>query len=133
MELKIKTLTLIAFLVTNSVFISSAKGQIGTTYDEGQVTELTYLKVEYGHFDEYIKWLNATWKPYMQSLKEAELIVDYKVFSMRPKSLDEPNIMFMITYQNMASLDRAAEEEAIAMKMVGTVEELDDARAKRNG
>lgn len=126
-----KKITLIAFALSlASIF--HLKAQIGTTYDEGHVTQLTYLKVEYGHFDEYVKWLNSTWKPYMQALKKAELIVDYKVFSMRPKSLDEPNVMFMITYKNMAGLDRAAEEEALAMKMIGSVEEQDEARTKRN-
>jgi len=126
-----KKITLITF-VLSIVSVLHLKAQVGTTYDEGQVTELTYLKVEYGHFDDYVKWLNSTWKPYMQSLKKAELIVDYKVFSMRPKSLDEPNVMFMIIYKNMAELDRTAEREALAMKMIGSVKEQDEARAKRN-
>jgi len=32
----------------------------------------------------------------------------------------------------MAELDRTAEREALAMKMIGSVKEQDEARAKRN-
>jgi len=113
-------------------FISNAKAQVGKTYDDGQVTEITYIKVEYGMFDDYVKWLNSTWKPLREAMKKAGLIVDYKVFSMRPKSPDEPNVMFMITYKNMAGLDKAAEEEAIAEKMIGSADVQDQARVERN-
>jgi len=115
-----------------SAFISSAKAQVGKTYDEGQVTEITYIKVEYGRFDDYVKWLSSTWKPTMEAMKKAGLIVDYKVFSMTPKSPDEPNVMFMRTYKNMAGLDKAAEEEAVAEKMIGSAKEQDQARVERN-
>lgn len=127
-----KKITLIAFMLTISAFIFSAKAQVGKTYDEGQVTEITYIKVEYGRFDDYVKWLNSTWKPLREAMKKAGLIVDYKVFSMRPKSPDEPNVMFMITYKNMAGLDKAAEEEAMAEKMIGMAEVQDQARVERN-
>ena len=30
---------------------------------EGPVTEVDYIAVECGHFEEYIDWLNSTWKP----------------------------------------------------------------------
>ena len=103
-----------------SVFASSVKAQVGQTYEEGQVTAVTYLKIEYGRFDDYVKWLTSTWKPTMEAKKKAGLIVDYKVFSARPKSPDEPNVMLMLTYKNMAGLDRAAEEEAVADKVIGS-------------
>jgi hypothetical protein len=43
--------------------ISNAKAQVGKTYEEGQVTEVSYLKIEYGRFDDYVKWLTSIWKP----------------------------------------------------------------------
>lgn len=47
---------IIRFLLLLSVFVLSlpANAQLGTTYNEGPVTQLTYLKIEYGHFDEYV-------------------------------------------------------------------------------
>ena len=115
-----------------SVFVSSAKAQVGQTYNEGQVTAVTYLKIEYGRLDDYVKWLTSTWKPTMEAKKKAELIVDYKVFSARPKSPDEPNVILMITYKNMAGLDRAAEEEAVADKVIGSADVQNKARIERS-
>jgi len=51
---------------------------------------VTYIQVEYGHFEEYIDWLNSTWKPTMEAYKKAGLIIDYKVFRLTPKSPDQP-------------------------------------------
>jgi hypothetical protein len=33
----------------------------------------------------------------LEAEKKAGLIVDYKVFLARPKSLNEPNVIFMLT------------------------------------
>jgi hypothetical protein len=60
--------------------ISDAKAQVGKTYEEGQVTAVSYLKIEYGRFDDYVTWLTSIWKPTMEADKKAGLIVDYKVF-----------------------------------------------------
>ena len=69
----------IQFLLFASALALSlpAIAQLGTTYNEGPVTEVTYLKIEYGHFDEYVEWLNSTWKPLNEAKKKAGLIVDY--------------------------------------------------------
>ena len=92
---------------------------------------ITYIKIEYGRFNDYSKWLTSTWKPTMEAKKKAGLIVDYKVFSVRPKSPDEPNVLLMLTYKNMAGLDKAAEEEAVAEKIIGSAEVQDRARVER--
>ena len=46
---------------------------------------MDYVQVEYGHFEEYIDWLNSTWKPTMEATKKAGLIIDYKVFQAYSK------------------------------------------------
>src|SRR6266436_5933917 len=101
-------------------------------YSEGPVTEVAYIQVEYGHFEEYIDWLNSTWKPTMEATKKAGLIIDYKIFTATPKSPDQPNIIRMITYKNMAALDKGVEEEAVAKKVIGSTEVQNKARVARN-
>src|SRR5258708_20092715 len=49
-------------------------------YTEGPVTLVTCLAVEYGHFEEYIDWLNSTWKPTMEATNKPGIIIDYMVF-----------------------------------------------------
>src|SRR6202050_4561545 len=91
-------------------------------YTEGPVTDLSYLRVEYGRYEEYIDWLNSTWKPTMEATKKAGLIIDYKVFRATPKSPDQPNIILWITYKNMAAFDKGVELEDVAKKVICSTE-----------
>ena len=111
----------------------NASAQDERHYAEGPVTEVSYLKIEYGHFEEYIDWLNSTWKPTMEATKKAGLIIDYKVFSATPKSPDQPNIILWITFKNAAAaLDKGVELEEVAKKVIGSTEVQNKARVGRN-
>src|SRR5712671_4833596 len=89
-----------------------ALAQNDRQYTDGPVTEVDYIQVEYGHFPEYIAWLNSTWKPTMEAMKKAGLIIDYKVFQASPKSPDQPNIFLYLTFKNAAAaLDKGVELE----------------------
>jgi hypothetical protein len=101
-------------------------------YAEGLVTEVNYLQIEYGRFEDYIDWLNSTWRPTMEAMKKAGLIIAYKVFRATPRSPDQPNIIFMITYENMAALDKGIELEAVAKKVIGSTKVQNKARVARN-
>jgi hypothetical protein len=127
-----KKTVLVLLCVAASSLPCSASAQVGRTFKEGPVTAVTYLKIDYGRFDDYVEWLTATWKPTMEAKKKAGLILDYKVFSARSKSPGEPNVLFMITYPNMAGLDRGAEEEAVSEKVIGSAEVQNKARVGRS-
>ena len=102
-------------------------------YTEGPVIEEDYIEVEYGHFEEYIDWLNSTWKPTMEAMKTAGLIVDYKVFRATPKSPGQPNIILWIAFKDgQAALDKGAELEDVAKKVIGSTEFQNKARVFRN-
>jgi hypothetical protein len=101
-------------------------------YTEGPVTEVAYIRVDYGSFETYVDWLNSTWKPTMEATKKAGLIIDYKVFRANPKSPDQPNIFLWITYKNMAALDKGVELEDVAKKVIGSTEFQNKARTGRN-
>ncbi len=111
----------------------SARAEDVRKYTDGPVTEVDYIHVEYGHFEEYIDWLNATWKPTMEAFKKAGLIIDYKVFRLTPKSAGEPNISLWITFKNgAAALDKGVELEEVAKKVIGSTELQNKARVGRN-
>ena len=111
----------------------NARAQDERQYTDGPVTEVDYLRVEYGHFEEYIDWLNSTWKPTMEAMKKAGLIIDYKVFSATPKSPDQPNIYLWIIYKNAAAaLDKGVELEAVAKKVICSTECQNKARVARS-
>jgi hypothetical protein len=114
-----------------SLLSLDARAQDVRAYTEGPVTKVNYLKIEYGHFEEYIDWLNSTWKPTMEATKKAGIIIDYKVFTATPKSPDQPNVILWITYKNMAALDRGVEEEEVAKKVICNTECQNKARVAR--
>ena len=69
----------------------------------------------------------------MEATKKAGLIIDYKVFGLTPKSLDQPNIILWITYKNAAAaLDKGVELEDVAKKVIGSTEFQNKARVGRN-
>ena len=128
-------------LLKASIFIASfaaslsanARAQDVREYVEGPVTEEDYIDVQYGHTDEYVDWLHSTWKPTMEALKKAGLVIDYKVFRATPKSPGQPNFILWITFRNgAAALDKGAEIEDVAKKVIGSTELQNKARAFRN-
>jgi hypothetical protein len=128
----IKTVVLSMCLAASS-FPLHAHAQDVRQYSDGPVTEVNYIQVEYGHFEEYIDWLNTTWKPTMEATKKAGLIIDYKVFQLTPKSPDQPNIVLWITFKNgAAALDKGVELEDVAKKVIGSTEVQNKARVGRN-
>jgi hypothetical protein len=137
-EKMIKIIILSTCLAASSLSLNAraqdvnARAQDERAYTDGPVTEVDYIGVEYGHFEEYIDWLNSTWKPTMEAMKKAGLIIDYKVFRAAPKSPDQPNIFLWITYKNMAALDKGVELEAVAKKVIGSTEVQNKARVSRN-
>ena len=128
----IKTIILSMCLAASSLSLN-ARAQEERQYTDGPVTEVDYIHVEYGHFEEYIEWVNSTWKPTMEAMKKAGLIIDYKVFSATPKSPDQPNIYLWITFKNAAAaLDKGVELEDVAKKVIGSTEAQNKARVFRN-
>src|SRR5271163_370939 len=128
----IRTIILSMCLAASSLSLD-ARAQDERQYTEGPVTLVQEIAVEYGHFEEYIDWLNSTWKPTMEATKKAGLIIDYKVFSATPQSPDHPSIILMITYKNAAAaLDKDVEQEEVAKKVIGSTEVQNKARVARN-
>jgi hypothetical protein len=128
----IKTIILSMCLAASSLS-PNAHTQDVRQYSEGPVTEVDYIQVEYGHFEEYIDWLNSTWKPTMEAMKKAGLIIDYKVVRATPKTPDQPNVFLMITFKDgAAALDKGVELEEVAKKVIGSTEVQNKARVGRN-
>ena len=115
----------------------NARAQDERAYSHGPVTEVDYIHVEYGHFDEYMAWVTSTWVPTMEAAKKAGLIIGYKVFQASPKSPDQPNVYLEITFKNMAAYagdigDQADAFEAVTEKVICNSACQDQARVHRN-
>jgi hypothetical protein len=114
----------------------NARAEQERGYAYGPVTQVGYNHVEYGHFEEYMAWVTSTWMPTMEAAKKAGLIIDYKVFRSSPKSPDQPNLIYQITFKDMATYagdigDAADAFEAVANKVICSSACQDQARVKR--
>ena len=70
---------------------------------DGPVTDVDYIHVEYGHFENTSHWVNSTWKPTMEATKKAGLIIEYKVFRPLQNHRISPMCISEITFKNMAA------------------------------
>jgi len=100
-------------------------------YTPGHVTQLSYLKIKPGRFDDYMRYLGGVYRKQMEAYQKAGLVVDYKVLTLTPRSPKEPDIILSVTYPNMAALDRNQEFDAIGQQVAGTFAEQNKGFADR--
>jgi hypothetical protein len=91
-------------------------------FTEGQVVQVSAIRTEYGKFDDYMKFLDTTWKATQEAAKKAGYITGYKVITVEPRGENDPDIYLVIYFKNWAALDGAtAKGDAIAEKVEGSV------------
>jgi hypothetical protein len=101
-------------------------------YSEGPVVNVARIRTVDGKFDEYMKWVDTTWKREQDASKKAGYIVSYQVLSIEPRGPDDADLLLMITYKNWAALDGAlAKEDDIAKEFEGSVAAASQAQADR--
>ena len=129
----ILSMCLAACTISLNASAQDASAQDVRQYSEGPVVEEDLIEVEYGHFEEYVDWLNTVWKPTLEAMKQAGLVIDYKVYRATPNSPGQPNVILWIVFKNgAAALDTGVEIENVAKKVIGSTEFQNKARVFRN-
>lgn len=104
----------------------------GRAYKEGPVTDITYIKIKPGQFDNYMKWLDATFKPENEALMKAKIIIGYKVYGNEARDPHDADLILSVTYANMAAMDNLSERtDAITEKFEGNLDKQNQAFADR--
>jgi hypothetical protein len=90
-------------------------------FTEGQVVNVAAIRTEYGKFDDYMKFLDTTWKSSQEAAKKAGYITGYKVITVEARGENDPDIYLVVYYKNWAALDGAtAKGDAIAKEVQGS-------------
>jgi hypothetical protein len=101
-------------------------------YDRGPVWDVAAIQVKPGHFDDYMRFLDTTWKAEQESLKARGLVLDYKVLSVFDARDNEPDLFLMVEWKNMGAFDTPLEEQdAMTRKLFGSVTQAMAAGAAR--
>jgi hypothetical protein len=115
------------------VFSASAlAADNGRAYKEGPVTDLTFIKIKPGQFDNYMKWLDTVFKPENEALMKAKVITGYKIYGSEAHNPQEADLVLAITYANMAAMDNLNEKtDAISEKFEGDLAKQNQGFADR--
>jgi len=101
-------------------------------YSEGAVVNMSRIRTADGKLDEYMKWIDTSWKQYQELGIKAGDVISYQVLLVEPRSPDDPDIILIVTYKNWASLDGSiAKNDAIAKQVEGSVSASNQSMADR--
>ena len=116
--MKIRYIAMLAATALSMGATSPLLADDSKSYTEGPVSEVTSIRVKPGMFDAYMKWLDTTGKQLREDEKKAGIILDYAVYSVTPRSPQDPNVYLTITYKNMAALDGLEDRVEPFMKKI---------------
>ena len=101
-------------------------------YTEGNVHFVTKIRTEPGKFEDYMKYLDTTFKAEMEAFKKAGLILDYQVISTQPHNENEPDLLVVVSYKNWAGMDGwSTKFDAITKQVEGSLEASDRSTVDR--
>jgi hypothetical protein len=101
-------------------------------YTEGPVMTVNFVRTQPGMFDEYMRYLDKTYKPLMDEAKKAGIIVDWAVYGTRPRDAQDADLVLTITYKNLAAMDNLqARMDPLSKKAFGSLPKAAAASADR--
>jgi hypothetical protein len=96
-------LLLLAAILTISTSVTRA--QEDHAYTQGPVVLVSFVRTEPGMFEEYMRYLDTTYKRLFDEYKKQGLIIDYSVFQALPRGPEDADLILTVTYKNMAAFD----------------------------
>lgn len=127
-----KKLILLLSAAISLTATSLAFAQEDHAYTEGPVLTVSFVRTQPGMFDEYMRYLDRTYKPLLDEAKKAGIVVDWAIYSARPRDPQDADLVFTITYKDMAAFDNLqARMDPLAKKAFGSLPKAASAAADR--
>jgi hypothetical protein len=102
------------------------------TYKNGSVWTVSFVQVKNGMGRDYLNSLKTTWKAVQDEAIKQGLISSYKVLDGSASNPDDWQIMLMVEYKNLASMEGNEDKwDAIQAKVVGNEEDQKKLREMR--
>lgn len=109
-------LLLLAAILTISTSVTRA--QEDHAYTQGPVVVVSFVRTEPGMFEEYLKYLDVTYKRLMEDYKRQGIITDYAIYQALPRDQNDADVIFTVTYKNMAAFDDLQARTDPAVKQI---------------
>jgi hypothetical protein len=113
-------------LVVSLLLLGAAVyAQVERPTHDGTVGALSFLHVKPGMNPAYDKYLANEWKKMEDAMKAAGITLSYKVITTEAHSPTDWNLMLMVEYKDMASLEANQDKaDALLQKMFGSDEKV---------
>ena len=99
----------------------------------GAVWQISFIHVKPGMAPAYDKYLASDWKKEEEALKAAGIVLSYKVIGTEAHSSNDWNLMLMVEYKDLASVEANEEKaDALLQKMFGGDEKVMQGFKDRN-
>ena len=124
-------LLLLAAILTVSASVTRA--QEDHAYTQGPVVIVSFVRTEPGMFDEYLRYLDVTYKRLMEEYKRQGIVTDYAIFQAIPRDPNDADLILTITYKNMAAFDELqARTDPVVKQVFGSLPKAASASAERD-
>jgi hypothetical protein len=91
-------------------------------FTDGPVVNVSAVRTEYGKFDDYMKFLDGTWKSVQEAAKKAGLVISYRVITVEARNENDPDVYLITNYKNWAAFDgMTAKMDAIMKQVEGSL------------
>jgi hypothetical protein len=102
-----------------------AYAQMARPTHRGSVYQLSFIRVVPGMNSAYDKYLASDWKKEQEALKAEGIILSYKVIGTEGHSSTDWNLMLMVEYKDLASMEANADKaDAVLQKSFGGDEQV---------
>jgi hypothetical protein len=102
------------------------------TFKQGSAWTVAFVQVKNGMGVDYINSLKTTWRAVQEEGIKQGLILSYKILEGNASNPDDWQIMLMVEYKNLASMDGNDDKwDAIQKKVVGNEEDQKKLRELR--
>ncbi len=118
----------VVLLLTSTASFS----QSNTVFKEGSVWVVSFIKLKANMGDEYLTSLKTTWKATQDEAVKQGLVLSYKILSGAASNPQDWDIMLMVEYKNLASMEGNDDKwEAIEKKVIGGEDAMKTINANR--
>jgi L-rhamnose mutarotase len=116
-----------------SMSTSLTRAQEEHAYTEGPVLVVAFVRTQPGMFEEYLRYLDNTYKKVLEEYKKQGIILDYAVYASRPRDAQDADLVLTVKYKNMAAFDDLqSRTDPIAKQVFGSLSKAASASADRD-
>jgi L-rhamnose mutarotase len=101
-------------------------------YTQGPVVLVSFIRTEPGMFDEYLRYLDSTYKKLMDEFKKQGIILDYAIYQALPRDPGDADLILTVKYKDMATFDGLqARSDPVVKQVFGSLPKAASASADR--